>query len=449
MRFQRLHHQSRIGFVKRYLIQLVRVFSHFRVAEQTRNGVNYNRVPCRYADASRMASMIMRNNSENMLNNAPMITLAIQSIQPARDRSQDPFLVDTQQVAERKWDEQNGVYTSEQGNLYTTKRYMPVPYNLTLQVDVYTTNTDSKLQILEQLFVIFNPSIQLQSNENPLDWSNVFEVELTDIIFSSRSIPAGTDDVLDVATLTFSVPIWISPPAKVQRQKIIQQFVNDIHNTESVVDMGFDDSFYDFFSVLDEDSKLVVSPGDYRVKIEQGTATLVNLLGQPQEWAPLIEMIGEIRAVSRLELNISSDSDNHDNLVIGSIVANPINPSQLIFNLDSETLPSNTLTPVNKIINPHATRPGVGLPQPEVGIRYLLTEDISEFFNEWGNITANANDIVQWNGTEWTVAFDSLNTDNEQWVLNDYTNVQYRWTGEDWISSWQGTYNPGYWRLIL
>jgi len=195
--------------IKRYLIQLVRVFSNFKVREYTKTGVSYNRVPCRYGDMSRMVASLLRKNSENVVNNAPMITVSVQSIQPARDRTAEPFLIDTRQVAEREFDRNNNTYTSEQGNLYTTQRYMPVPYNLTIQVDIWTTNTDTKLQILEQLFVIFNPSIQLQSNDNPLDWTSVFEVELTDINWSSRSIPAGVDENLDIATLNFMVPIWI------------------------------------------------------------------------------------------------------------------------------------------------------------------------------------------------------------------------------------------------
>ena len=62
------------------------------------------------------------------------------------------------------------------GNLYSTDRYMPVPYNLTMQVDIWSGNTDQKLQLLEQILILFNPSIQLQQNTNPLDWTSVFEV---------------------------------------------------------------------------------------------------------------------------------------------------------------------------------------------------------------------------------------------------------------------------------
>src|SRR6056300_144497 len=191
--------------IKRYLIQLIRVFSNFKVREFTKSGVKYNRVPARYGDSSRMVASILRNNSENVVNSAPFIAVTIGSIQPARDRTHEPFLVDTTQVAEREYNKDQGVYTSDQGNLYTTQRYMPVPYNMTINVDIWTTNTDTKLQILEQIFVLFNPSIQLQSNDNPLDWSSVFEVELTDIAWSSRSVPAGVDESIDIASLTFAI----------------------------------------------------------------------------------------------------------------------------------------------------------------------------------------------------------------------------------------------------
>jgi len=435
--------------IKRYLIQLVRVFSNFQVKEYTSKGIHYNRVPARYADASRMVSMILRNNSENVVNNAPQITVGIQSIQPARDRAQDPFLQDTQQVAEREWNQEAGQYTSEQGNLYTTKRYMPVPYNLTIQVDIWTTNTDTKLQILEQIFVIFNPSIQLQSNDNPLDWSSVFEVEMQDIQWSSKSLPQGVDEQLDIATLTFTVPIWISPPAKVQRQKIIQQIINDIHSTASVGDLGFSSSYYDFFDQVPTDARIVVAPNDLYVKIEGATATLVNNADEPQVWQDIIEMVGELSDTSRLELNTSSDVTDDSELVIGSISANPIAASQLIFNLDSDTLPSNTVANIDRVIDPGTARPNNGLPAAALGQRYLIVSPILYDFAEWGQISVGENDIIEYDGTKWVSSFDSSSVTTVTYVTNDYTNQQFKWTGSDWISSWQGEYRPGYWRLIL
>lgn len=435
--------------IKRYLIQLVRVFSHFEVKEFTENGEVYNRIPVKYADSSRMVQHILRNNSENVIQSAPQITLGIQSIAMARERAQEPFYNDVQQVAEREWDKQTNSYTSNQGNLYTLERYMPSPYNLTIQVDIWTTNTDTKLQILEQLFVLFNPSIQLQTNDNPLDWSNVFEIELTDIQWSNRSIPAGVDEQLDIATLTFQVPIWISPPAKVQRQKIIQRIKTDIHAVEDVQGTNYDSDFYDFFGSIPDDASIVKTPNDYYLQVVNGSAILIDNSGVTQAWKDLLDVQGSIRASSLLELNLSSDDEDRTFLVFGSVAENPLDPASLVFTLDVDTLPSNTLPNVDRIINPKTSKPGVQLPAAVLGQRYLITDEIStQFPDEWAT-DAVSGDIIEYNGTEWIVSFDSSQNTTPEFLTNSYTNQQFKWDGTQWISSWQGIYNPAYWRLIL
>jgi len=436
--------------IKRYLSQVIRVFSHFKVSENTASGTNYNRVPCRYGDASRMVSSILRNNSENVLNSAPFLSVTIQSLQVARDRAQEPYLVDTKQVAEREWDSNARAYTSEQGNLYTVQRYMPVPYNMTIQVDVWTTNTDTKLQILEQLFVLFNPSIQLQQNDNPLDWSNVFELELTDIVWTNRSIPAGVDEQIDIATLTFAVPIWISPPAKVKRQSIIQRIVADIHAVDDIQDLGFSSDYHDFFSTVSEDAEVVVTPGDFYLQIDGANAVLVDNAGSGKKWSDLIEMQGELSSTSKLKLNITNDSDNDLDAVIGSVTVNPLDDTKLIFNVDADTLPSNTLSAVTKIIDPRASYPGDGtLAAAASGQRYLITEELDKTgYPNWA-VDADENDIIEYDGTSWNVVLDASATSTVEYVTNSYTSKQYKWYNNSWISSYEGVYNPGFWRLLL
>ena len=66
--------------IKRYLLQVIRIFSAFKVREFTDSGVKYNRVPARYGDASRMVANILRNSSENVIDSAPFISVTIQSI---------------------------------------------------------------------------------------------------------------------------------------------------------------------------------------------------------------------------------------------------------------------------------------------------------------------------------------------------------------------------------
>jgi len=436
--------------LKRYLIQLIRVFSNFRVEENTEKGKHYNRVPARYGDMSRMVASILRNNSENVINSAPFITVTIGSLQIARDRTFDPFLVDTTQVAEREYNQETDSYGTVQGNLYTTQRYMPVPYNLTINVDIWTTNTDTKMQIMEQILILFNPTLQLSQNDNPLDWTNIFELELTDITWSSRAIPAGVDEQLDIATMVFAVPIWLSPPAKVKRQSIIQQIQTDIHSVDSIEDLGFNEGYYDFFKDIADTAEVTVTPNDYYVQIAGATAILIDNASITKKWADLIEMQGELTSSSKLKLNISNDTDSTLNMITGTIASLSGNDSTLVFTLDTDTLPSNTLTNVDKIIDARANYPGDGsLAAATTGQRYLITEDISMTgYPNWG-VDAQANDIIEYNGTTWSVVFDASTITDNHYITNTNTTKQYRWHQNSWISSYEGIYNPGYWSLVL
>ena len=148
----------------------------------------YIKVPARYGDITRMAPTVLKDNSENIVNSAP-IGCWVQSLQPDRSRVQEPFN-DAVAVTERKFDDATQKYVDEPGNRYNVRRLMPVPYLLNMQVDVWTSNTDQKLQLLEQMLVLFNPALEIQHNDNPVDWTTITMVELTDINWTSRGIPA-------------------------------------------------------------------------------------------------------------------------------------------------------------------------------------------------------------------------------------------------------------------
>ena len=455
--------------LRRYLLQFMRIFSGFQVAEGVRNGTtHYNKVPVRYADMQRMVAHILTKGSENMVNSTPFMACNVTSLLVARDRTQDPMLVSKVQVAERQYDTGTASYGSEDfpGNLYTTDRYMPVPYNLTMNLDVWSSNTDQKLQLLEQILILFNPSIQLQQGNNPLDWTSLYEVELTDIQWSNRSVPAGVDETIDVSTLTFVLPIWLSPPAKVKRQKIINTIITNIYDTGSVGELGYDEDMYDFFRTLETEFELhTISPNNYEVELVGTEATLYKDNGSAEaNWNDLLEVLSPqgsgtananisiddipLTTASTLQLNITNNVDNENTLITGLVSRNSLDPSKLVFNLDADTLPSTTLTDVTRIVDASKNYPGDGtLDAATTGQRYLLTSEIRG--NQWG-VTANTNDIIEYNGTGWVVSFNastSVNQESIHYVKNLYTNKQYKWENVQWTSTYEGKYNPGFWRL--
>ena len=354
--------------IRRYILQFIRIFHAFKVAEGGRDGedVRYNTVPVRYADPSRMVSHLLRENSENVINSTPFIGVSISSLQLARDRTQDPFFTDTKSVSERKFNTSSESYTSEQGNQYTINRYMPVPFNLSMQVDIWTPNTDTKLQLMEQILVLFNPTVQLQQNTNPFDWTQIVEVELTDVQFNNRTLPQGVDEQIDVSTLTFQLPIWINPPAKVKRQSIIHEIQTNVFadfSGQNLTDLGYDEDIYDFFRNFDLSSRVIVTPGNYRIQVVGGAVTLKDSAGVNSiKWSDLLEMYDKpiTDSVSLLKLKIVDNLDDDTQDIAGTISLNPSDATQLVFNLDTDTLPTSTIGDVVKIRDPTKNDPGDG-----------------------------------------------------------------------------------------
>ena len=91
--------------------------------------------------------------------------------------------------------------------------------------------------------------------------------------------------------------------------------------------------------------------------------------------------------------------------------------------------------------------PGRNLPAAALGQRYLVVDEVPSG-SYWGIINAKANDIIEYNGSNWIVSFDSASNSNAV-VLNITTNLLYEWRNGQWISAVEGTYQHGWWRLYL
>ena len=183
------------GQIRRYLTQTIRVFSNFVVKYGDGTLV---RVPVMYGDADKQTATVVRQNSENKINSVPKIAVYISGLAMDTTRLSDSTYVGKVHVRER--DINGDVYTAGQGKNYTVERMMPTPFKLTIKVDIWTANTDQKLQLLEQILVLFNPSLELQTTDNYIDWTSLSVLNLTGVSWSSRQVPVGTTDAIDIAS---------------------------------------------------------------------------------------------------------------------------------------------------------------------------------------------------------------------------------------------------------
>jgi hypothetical protein len=550
--------------IRRFLLQFARIFSNFDVEYgRDEEGTNHTliRVPVKYGDWSRQAQTVLNNNSASTMPSTPMMTFYITGLDYDRPRIQEPNFISTIAVRQRTYDSNTDSYETTQGNAFTIDRLMPVPYKLTVNLDIWTSNTNQKFQLLEQILVLFNPSLEIQSTENYIDWTSLSVCELQSTKWSSRTVPIGTDNPIDISTLTFTLPIWISSPAKVKKLGVVERIVARVFDAQGdaseaildndlllgtrqiftpygyqallignriqalrqqqVVENGSldpivtatqtpagitvspeltlaEEELYkietaqnDLNSILNKDPTLPdeiqdqissalaqieavktyvlqqiedlniptlppIEAGPYSTS-EDPDPVLAPPVSPPSNllWHSVVGVYGVLRpGISQMRLEQEDGSE-----VVGTIAYDPDDDRFLLFNIDDDSLPQNTLPPVDAVINPLRSGPDDGLDSALVGQRYLLTEATGSYDGaspvEWQGennqpLVAQANDIIEFDGIQWVVAFDSTSSPNNlQYVTNINTGIQYKWTGTAWIKSYQGLYTGGQWRLVL
>lgn len=463
---QQFHYDEQI---RRFLLQFTRMFSGFQVQYgKTNTGdPTYITVPVRYGDASRQAQTIIQQNSANSLPAAPIMTFYITSLDYARDRLQEPYHVNKINVRQRTWDSGTETYETTQGNAFTIERLMPAPYNLIVQLDIWTTNTNQKLQILEQILWLFNPSMEIQSTDNYIDWTSLSVVNLDSVNWRSRTIPQGTEDQIDIASLKFSMPIWISPPAKVKKLGVVERIIAAVYDSYGDPLLAIQDNDlllgtrqkitpYGYETLL-LNNQVQILPKSTPSEEEDISEVPTPYYASNLKWHTVIDLYGTLRpGISQLRFENSDGTE-----IVGTIAFNPADDRFMLFTVDEDTLPENTMLPVNAIIDPQRSGPGSGLPAAASGQRYLILNDIGNDNNEdeysalaWRGtngqqLVAKANDVIEFDGTRWQIVFDSREPLGVQYVTNITTSVQYKWNGESWAKSYEGLYPGGTWSLVL
>ena len=471
------------GQIRRYITQMIRLMSNFSYKDGKGKLVQ---VPVMYGDLTRQVSSIIRDNSENKLPSAPRMAVYVTGLEMDRTRTSDSSYVNKLNIRERAYDADGQEYLNYQGKNYTVERLMPTPYNLTMKVDIWSTNTEQKLQILEQILTLFNPSLEIQTTDNYIDWTSLSVVNLDSVTFSSRSIPVGVDSEIDVADMTFTTPIYISPPVKVKRLGVIANIITSIFDeSKGDIELGlsgpnlnrYDDAIK--VGTVSEgndtdrdvntdvqDTVVTTTHRNFGAYVDNNIVQLVHrgTVGGSL-WDELIEaQPGQYQAdISRIHLT-KLDTDS---TITGTIAINELNPRQLIVNWDSDSFPSNSVisgpardtnsfTSIDYIIDPTNFNP---TDIKASGVRILLLTDIGNSSNTDGpdawkatngdDLIASANDIIEWTGSKWQIVFDASKTSDITYITNLTTNVQYRWDGTDWLKSVDGLYPRGTWRLAL
>ena len=484
------------GQIRRYITQMVRLMSNFSYKD---GKGNLTEIPVMYGDLTRQVANIIRDNSENKVPSAPRMAVYITGLAMDTTRLSDSSYVNKVNIREQAYDTNGNEYLKKEGKNYTVERLMPTPYTLTVNVDIWSSNTDQKLQILEQILMLFNPSLEIQTTDNYVDWTSLSVVNLENLTFSGRTVPVGVDSEIDVATLTFNTPIYISPPVKVKRLGVITQVVQSIFNeSKGTIDLDLSRPIQQAYDdgpaprnkqvtriavantgeiqeqILEEgvfktdvDFTISTAHDNYELLVLGNTAKLIKkgIVGA-ETWTGYIKSLPfDFNAGVT---NIHLRRKDIENEIVGTVTINPLDEYELSINWDTDTIPSDTImhgpngdrNKIDFIINPYKTNPTTlksGNP------RILILDKINDSINAntagydgpdaWKNndgseFVASEGDIIEWDGTSWHIVFDASTDDSTVvYTTNLTTGKQYKYEDDNWIVAYDGEYPVGTWYL--
>lgn len=217
--------------IKKYIAQAMVIFSDLYVETGVRRSgkKEYIDVPVYYGSMDRVSAWFLSDSTQNKPVKVPAISVFMDALDvaPSRYKGNDFISRHTHMKV-------GGVYPDD---VQTIERYMPVPYDMRLQVGIIVSNTDQQFQILEQILPLFNPSIQIQTTDEPYDWESITQVNL-DQIGIEETYPSGIDPRVISIPLYFTIPIYLRVEHTYKDnfvEKLKIRILNDRHGVEELI----------------------------------------------------------------------------------------------------------------------------------------------------------------------------------------------------------------------
>jgi hypothetical protein len=200
--------------IRSYIIQFMAIFSGLQVSVGKNNfnsTKNLMYVPIRYGNSSRIVDAILSENTQNKPIRLPMFAADFAGMEqvPSRRKGVGTFMRHSVLPA-------GGSLPDDIKVVYQAQ---PIPYDGLFELSMYCSNEDQHLQILEQILMIFDPVLQIQTSDDFHDLTKITSVELVNVDFN-KNYPKLADKRVIVTSLNFRVQFYLSPPVNIKQNFI-------------------------------------------------------------------------------------------------------------------------------------------------------------------------------------------------------------------------------------
>lgn len=434
--------------IRTLILHTQRLFSNFYISTgKDENGDDkLKRVPVVFMTNDKTVASIINKNTDTIIETAPKMVLTISDIHLNNDKfSGSPYYEYETEVTEKKYDDENNNYVYEPGNSYHIKRLNPVPLGVSFKLYILTTKLEQKFQLFEQIRALFTPTLELQTSENPLDWTRLTAITLTNVNYSNKGTTNLDSTALDVMDMTFEVDTNLDLPALVTRNRIIETIITDMGNVSNKDEI---------WGWADEDIiRTYYKPDDVTIVVKDNNIVQMTPNARVKNWNDLFKMYGIKSSNTFLHCMVNSDIDNRQE-IYGEITINEKDNTQLIYNIDEDFLPKPNIDNVQAIINPHDF-----VPNNVENERYLIVDSIPNNTKMWGTLKDKfgneisyipENCIIEYKNNFWTLMLNPIDEPAEYFVrdLSD-AKFLYVWniSYKCWVDFINRKYRPGFWRI--
>lgn len=216
--------------LKKYMIQFLSIFSGLLVkhGKNDHNSENqFQPVQVKMGSSSRVVDAIKAGHTQNKPFVLPCIAGQLTGFNMAPELMKGVGQVDRNVVFPRGG--------SMPDDLYVVETMQPIPYYGKVEVNIFASNQDQHYQILEQILMLFNPTLQIQKSDDVNDSYFISSVELEDINFN-ENYPKAEDSRIITTTLQFKFTCYLQPPANIHKKyiKSIRLRLQAIRQTEDI-----------------------------------------------------------------------------------------------------------------------------------------------------------------------------------------------------------------------
>jgi hypothetical protein len=231
--------------IARVLIQVgAKCFGGYQVSSgyQTDGKIRMTDVPAVFSGWSRMTQQMFGGISDNTVLKMPIMSYALNSLQRKDAEMRDPRHIQQHVIRTRKRDADGNLLINEPGELIVVERYMPVPYEMDIELAIWASNYDQLNQLVEQIGSQFNPDQEIEISNSPSDWTSPTRILHNGNVAYDETTPSERPDPAMIARLSFIVTTRLSLPVRVYDATLIHEIDVNFRELEDFGYMYFGDN---------------------------------------------------------------------------------------------------------------------------------------------------------------------------------------------------------------